>query len=47
MKDQVVNGHDCQLFLGHYGNSEYDVSGLTPKGGIVGMSDNNHLTIIH
>ena len=36
------NGHDCQLFLGHYGNSVYDVSGLTiKKGGSVGISDNN------
>ena len=33
--------HDCQLFLGHYGNSVNDVSGLTiKKGGGVGISNN-------
>jgi hypothetical protein len=35
-------GHDCQIFLGHYGNSSNDVSGLTiKKGGCVGISNNN------
>ena len=38
----IYAGHDCQLFLGHYGNSANDVSGLTiKKGGSVGISNNN------